>query len=58
MEYKVAGTNKTIIISGHSEPIKPRPPLPPKPHASICYDEYDLAGGFEEIKNLVKSLFK
>lgn len=50
--------NKKIILTGHPNPLISRPPLPPKPHVSICYDEYDLAGGFEEIKNLVKSLFK
>ena len=47
-----------IILTGHPTPPTQRPPLPPKPQASIRYDEYDLAGGFEEIKNLVKLLFK
>lgn len=51
-------SNPQIIITGHPTHPTQRPPLPPKPQASIRYDEYDLAGGFEEIKNLVKSLFK
>ena len=51
-------SNPQIIITGHPTPPTQHPPLPPKPQASYCYDEYDLAGGFEEIKNLVKSLFK
>ena len=51
-------SNPQIIITGHpTHPTQP-PPLPPKPHASIRYDEYDLAGSFEEIKKLVKLLFK
>lgn len=50
-------SNKQIVITGHLA-IIPRPPLPPRPHASYCYDVYDLAGGFEVIKKLVKSLFK
>lgn len=53
------GSNPQIIITGYlTSPPQHPPPLPLKSHASICYDEYDLAGGFEEIKNLVKSIFK
>lgn len=52
------GSNPQIIITGYLTSPPQRPPLPPKPQASIRYDEYDLAGGFEEIKKLVKSLFK
>ena len=51
-------SNPQIIITGHPTSPTQRLPLPPKPQSSIRYDEYDLAGGFEEIKNLVKSLFK
>ena len=50
-----------IILTGHPAHFIQRPPLPPKPHASICYDEYSFLGFsdyFKEIKNLVKSLFK
>ena len=51
-------SNSQIIITGHPTPPTQRPPLPPKPQPSICYDEYDLTGGFKVIKKLVKSLFK
>lgn len=48
-------SNRQKIITGHPVPSIQRPPLPPRPHASYCYDEYDLAGGFEMIKKLFKS---
>ena len=50
-----------IILTGHPTPPTQRPPLPPKPHASYCDDEYSFLGFsdyFKEIKNLAKSLFK
>ena len=50
-----------IILTGHPTSPTQRPPLPPKPHASYCDDEYSFLGFsdyFKEIKNLVKSLFK
>ena len=50
-----------IILTGHPTPPTQRPPLPPKPQASYCDDEYSFLGFsdyFKEIKNLVKSLFK
>ena len=54
-------SNPQIIITGHPTPPTQRPPLPPKPQASYCDDEYSFLGFsdyFKEIKNLVKSLFK
>lgn len=55
-------SNPQIIITGHqTSPTQRPPPLPPKPHASYCDDEYSFLGFsdyFKEIKNLVKSLFK
>ena len=50
-------SNRQIIITGHQTSPTQRLPLPPKPHASICYDEYDFLGFsdyFKEIKNLFK----
>ena len=50
-----------IILTGHPTPPTQRPPLPPKPQASYCDDEYSFLGFsdyFKEIKNLVKLLFK
>lgn len=57
-EETLMDNDNKIILTGHPTSPTQRPPLPPKPQPSIRYDEYDLAGGFEEIKNLVKSLFK
>lgn len=54
-------SNPQIIITGHPTSPTQHSPLPPKPQASICYDEYSFLGFsdyFKEIKNLVKSLFK
>lgn len=42
-------SNPQIIITGH--PTLPTQ-RPPKPHASIRYNEYDLTGSFEEIKKI------
>ena len=54
-------SNPQIIITGHPTSPTQRLPLPPKPQASYCYDEYGGLGFtdyFKEIRNLVKSLFR
>lgn len=60
--YEIFMDNENkIILTGHPTPPTQRPPLPPKPQASYCDDEYSFLGFsdyFKEIKNLVKSLFK
>ena len=60
-EETLMDNDNKIILTGHPTPPTQRPPLPPKPHASYCDDEYSFLGCsdyFKEIKNLVKSLFK
>ena len=50
-------SNRQIIITGHPTSPTQRLPLPPKPHASYCDDEYSFLGFsdyFKEIKNLFK----
>ena len=50
-------SNPQIIITDHPTPPTQRPPLPPKPQASYCYDEYGGLGFtdyFKKIINLVK----
>ena len=60
-EEPLMDNDNKIILTGHPTSPSQRPPLPPKPHASYCDDEYSFLGFsdyFKEIKNLVKSLFK
>lgn len=60
-EEPLMDNDNKIILAGHPTPPTQRPPLPPKPHASYCNDEYSFLGFsdyFKEIRNLVKSLFK
>ena len=60
-EEPLMDNDNKIILTGHPTSPTQRPPLPPKPHASYCDDEYSFLGFsdyFKEIKNLVNSLFK
>lgn len=60
-EEPLMDNDNKIILTGHPTSPTQRPPLPPKPHASYCDDEYSFLGFsdyFKEIKNLFKSLFK
>ena len=60
-EEPLMDNDNKIILTGHPTSPTQRPPLPPKPHASYCDDEYSFLGFsdyFKEIRNLVKSLFR